>query len=517
MAAVPGALRDSMAPLRRAPFVGQISLVAAAYFVAAKLSLLLAIPPGYATAVWPPSGIAVAAMLLLGSRAWPGVWAGAALVNFTVETSVIPAVAIGCGNSLEALIAAALIRRQIGVLYEFESGEDVVRFVAIAASSAIIGATIGGSTIALHDQATQAEFAQNWWTWWAGDAAGIILVTPLILSWSVREPRVWTRRKMFEAAAFGLTLLVAALLIFGGDSGSFTVLPLVFMIPPIIIWAAFRLGQREVTLASVAACSVAIWYTVKGRGPFALASLNETLLLLLAFVSTVVMTGLVLSAVVAQRSRATEALQRALRDLAEQAIRDPMTGLYNRRFLREFLARELMRAQRAGIGLAVIMMDLDHFKRVNDSFGHDAGDLVLTRSRGDAQEIDPRQRHGLPVRRRGIRPGPDRRNERERGAPVRGDPRGDKPARPELPGQSARQPHGIVRRRIVPGSRRGRRRPGQRVGRGALRGEICGAQSHRHVLVAKIGSGAAGSRRGPRRRSDHRRLSVIGTLFFVPA
>ncbi len=276
------------------------------------------------------------------------------------------------------MTAAALIRRQIGVLYEFESGEDVVKFVAIAASSAIIAATIGVATIAIHDPMTAAEFAQNWWTWWEGDTAGIILVTPLILSWSVREPAVWTTRRRIEAAALGLTLLIAARLVFGGDSGAFTVLPLVFMIPPIIIWAAFRLGQREVTLASVAACSVAIWYTIQGRGPFALASLNETLLLLLAFVSTVVMTGLVLSAVVAQRSRATEALQRALDDLAEQAIRDPMTGLYNRRFLREFLARELLRAKRGGIGLAVIMMDLDHFKRVNDSFGHDAGDLVLT-------------------------------------------------------------------------------------------------------------------------------------------
>ena len=377
MAAVPDALRDSVAPLRRAPYVGQLGLVAAAYFVAAKLSLLLAIPPGYATAVWPPSGIAVAAMLLLGNRVWPGVWIGAALVNFTVETSVLPAVAIGCGNSLEALIAAVLVRRQIGILYEFESGEDVVRFVAIAASSAFVAATIGAGMVSLHDAVTPAEFAQNWWTWWEGDTAGIILVTPLILSWSVREPRAWTSRKKIEATAFAVTLLVAARLVFGGDSGTFTVLPLVFLIPPIIIWAAFRLGQREVTLASVAACSVAIWYTIQGRGPFALASLNETLLLLLAFVSTVVMTGLVLSAVVAQRSRATEALLRATRDLAEQAIRDPMTGLYNRRFLREFLARELMRARRANLGLAVIMMDLDHFKRVNDSFGHDAGDLVL--------------------------------------------------------------------------------------------------------------------------------------------
>jgi diguanylate cyclase (GGDEF)-like protein len=86
---------------------------------------------------------------------------------------------------------------------------------------------------------------------------------------------------------------------------------------------------------------------------------------------------LVLTAVVRQRSRVNEALQEALRELAEQAIRDPMTGLYNRRFLREFLGRELIRARRAGTGLAAIMMDLDHFKRINDSFGHEAGDLVL--------------------------------------------------------------------------------------------------------------------------------------------
>jgi hypothetical protein len=248
-------------------------------------------PAGYATAVWPPSGIAVAALLLLGNRAWPGVWAGAALVNFTVETSIFPAVAIGCGNSLEALTAAMLVRRQIGVLYEFESGEDVVRFVAIAASSAIIGATIGVSTIALHDPVAPAEFAAELVDLVGGrrrrhhsrHAAHSELERARAARVDVAKDgrgsgiridasrcrRLFLRRRQrrFHRAAARL------------------------LIPPIIIWAAFRLGQREVTLASVAACSVAIWYTVKGRGPFALASLNETLLLLLAFVSTVVMTG----------------------------------------------------------------------------------------------------------------------------------------------------------------------------------------------------------------------------------
>src|SRR5258706_9826035 len=106
-------VHDPVVSVRRVPVWAQAGLLAAVYFAAAKLSLLLAIPPGYATAVWPPSGIAVAAILLLGNRIWPGVWMGAALVNFTVDASIFPAVLIGCGNALEALVGATLIRRQI--------------------------------------------------------------------------------------------------------------------------------------------------------------------------------------------------------------------------------------------------------------------------------------------------------------------------------------------------------------------------------------------------------------------
>src|SRR5881394_4393780 len=91
------------------------ALIAAVYFIAAKLSLPLAIPPGYATAVWPPSGIALAAVLVLGPSVWPGIWLGAALVNGTVEASWLAAAIIATGNTLEALVGAALIRRDIGV------------------------------------------------------------------------------------------------------------------------------------------------------------------------------------------------------------------------------------------------------------------------------------------------------------------------------------------------------------------------------------------------------------------
>src|SRR6186713_3344507 len=107
--AIVGARLHLMTTIRRLPLAAQVGLLAIVYFVAAKLSLALAIPPGYATAVWPPSGVAVAAVLMLGNRVWPGVWLGAAAVNFTINSSAFAAVAIGTGNTLEALAAAILI------------------------------------------------------------------------------------------------------------------------------------------------------------------------------------------------------------------------------------------------------------------------------------------------------------------------------------------------------------------------------------------------------------------------
>ncbi len=130
-------------------YVVQVGVLAALYFAVAKISLLLAIPPGYATAVWPPSGLAVAAVLLAGNRMWPGIWLGAALANLAVQASGVAALLIGTGNALEALVGAALIRRLIGIPTRFESGEDVFKFVAAAAVASTVAATIGVSAIAL--------------------------------------------------------------------------------------------------------------------------------------------------------------------------------------------------------------------------------------------------------------------------------------------------------------------------------------------------------------------------------
>ena len=380
MAARTSDRRGTIAWIGRLSRPGQILLLTAIYFATAKLALLLAIPPGYATAVWPPSGIALASLILLGPRVWPGVWLGATLVNLTVASYPGTALIIGSGNTLECLAGAVLVRHLIGVPRRFERGRDVVIFAAVAAASCTIAATVGVTALAIRDAVEWTEFSRNWWTWWQGDVTGILIVAPLILNWSLRRSAPWTSAKKAEAAGFALLLLAVTFLTFhhrdaaGSPASSYS---LTFAILPFMIWAALRFSQRVVTTAIATSCAFAVYYTVHDLYTFPQSSLNESLLTLLAFISTVVVTGLVLSAVMEERKRVMDRLARALDVLREEAMTDPLTGLYNRRFLVEFLQREWIRARRRDGSLGVIMIDLDHFKRINDTFGHPAGDYVL--------------------------------------------------------------------------------------------------------------------------------------------
>ena len=369
---------EAAGPLRRLPYLAQVTLVGVVYFAAAKFALSFALSPGYATAIWPPSGIALAALLLLGNRVWPGVWLGAALVNFTVNYSPVVPLTIATGNTLEALAGAILVRRYIvGLTCRFEQAPDVFKFVAVAALSGVIAATIGVSSLVLSGSASWPEFLPNWLTWWQGDVAGIIIVTPLILSWSIPQPVNWSQWRLIELSIFLLLLWGVTNLVFG-PVPEWLPVSLTFLILPLIIWAAYRFTQREVTTAIAVVSALAIWNTLDGSGPFQSSSPNTSLLMLLAFISILVVTGLLLNAVEGERKRAIQDLQRELRGVQDAAITDPLTGLANRRYLWHFLPYELLRIERRQSSLAVIMIDLDHFKRVNDTHGHDAGDLVLT-------------------------------------------------------------------------------------------------------------------------------------------
>ena len=182
-------------------------LVAIGYYLSGRLGLLLAIPPGYATAVWPASGIALAAVVLLGSRAALGVFAGSFAVNIAngLDTSSFSAllhalpvpVAIGAGAAVQALVGAHLIQRFIGYHNLLTQELQVVWMLALGAPLAcLINASIGVGTLHLAGLIPSDNLLFNWWTWWVGDSIGVLVFAPLVLIWSLKDGRRWRRQQL---------------------------------------------------------------------------------------------------------------------------------------------------------------------------------------------------------------------------------------------------------------------------------------------------------------------------------
>ena len=212
--------------------------------------------------------MALAAVLLAGNRVWPGIWLGAAAVNFTVQASTVSAAIIGTGNTLEALAGAALIRYYIGIPRNFERSEDVFKFVFLAAAASVVAATVGVASIAMQGAIALSDLATNWWTWWQGDTSAIIVITPLLLCWTARNAPTWPASKKIEAVAVTVALAIVGYGVFGSGAATHDIHALPFVTLPIIVWAAFRFDQRGVTAAIAGLCAVAISYTVVGQGPF---------------------------------------------------------------------------------------------------------------------------------------------------------------------------------------------------------------------------------------------------------
>ena len=348
--------------------------LAAVYFAAAKLGLLLAFVNPSATPVWPPTGIALAAFLIFGARVWPAIFAAAFLANLTTAGSVLTSVGIAGGNTLEGLLGAYLVRRFAAGRQAFGRPRNAFRFAVLAGAVAtVVSATCGVTSLALGGFAAWADFWRIWVTWWLGDAAGALVIAPVLLLW-IENPRVqWTRQQTAEAAALVVCLVLVGQLVFGGDfPADIQNYPLEFLCIPILLWAAFRFGARETATATLLLSVIAISGTLRGYGPFARATRNESLLLLQAFIAVIAVTKLIVAAIVAERRR----MEGHLRDLA---VSDPLTGLANYRQLMVALESEIRRSQRSQRGFAVLLLDVDGLKKINDRHGHLVGSRALCR------------------------------------------------------------------------------------------------------------------------------------------
>lgn len=294
----------------------QSAALAALYFATAKLTLLLAVPPGYATPVWPAAGLALAALMRGGLTLWPAVFVAAAAVNYTVQGSVAAALAIGAGNSLEALTGAMLARRFFGPGSDpFANPGQVFAFFGIALACAVVAASAGIGTLLALEVMPRGLAALNWATWWLGDATGMLIVAPLVLAWTARDTSGSAGR--LEVAAFAAALVCALALLYVNWNPGEQSLPLVFIVLPLMAWAALRLGVRGVATGCAGIAVVTVWQASRGGGPFASMDVTRTLLLLQTFLGTLAVTGLALAVAMRALQRTGERLRRAREELEQ--------------------------------------------------------------------------------------------------------------------------------------------------------------------------------------------------------
>jgi diguanylate cyclase (GGDEF)-like protein len=347
--------------------------LAAVYYFAAKLGLRFAYINSSVTTIWPPAGIALAAFVLFGYRVWPAILGAAFLANFTTTGFLPSSISIAVGNTAEGLLAAYLVNRFARGGRVFDRVRDILRFTLLAALvSTTLAASIGVVSLALSGLVSWGDAPRVWLTWWLGDAVGDIVVAPALILWiGVKPAPNWRRERTLEAIALAAATILVTWALFGGVFPS-RHYPLTVLLWPVMIWVAFRFGPREAATAMLLVSFIAIWRTLHGVGPFSVYGANESLVLLQVWTGITAVTSLVLAAVVA----AQRDIQGTWRELA---VTDPLTGLANHRQLVQSLEAEIKRSRRTAQPLAVVLLDLDGLKQINDRHGHLAGSLAIRR------------------------------------------------------------------------------------------------------------------------------------------
>ena len=286
--------------------LARLALLAGVYFAVAKVGLILAFVHASSTTVWPPTGLALAANLVLGYWVWPGVLVGAFLANVTTGGDIASSAGVAMGNTLEGFVGAYLVNRFARGRHAFERPQDMLQFAVLAGMvSTAVSATFGVTSLSLAGIARWADYGSIWLTWWLGDAGGALIVAPLLILW-IGRPRVQVGSRRFLEAVFMLAcVVVIAQVVFGGWlPARFRNYPIAFLCVPFLVLIAYRFGQRETATAAFVLSGLATWGTLRGFGPFTLAMPNESLLLLQGFMVVTTVTAMVLAAAVAENRRA---------------------------------------------------------------------------------------------------------------------------------------------------------------------------------------------------------------------
>jgi signal transduction histidine kinase len=309
-------------PIKVLSYLGALLALAVLYAGAARAGLTLDAIAGFATLVWAPTGIALAALLLYGYGLWPAVFVGALVANLWTGAPVLAALGVAAGNTLEAVAGAFVLRRIPGFRLGLDRLEDAASFIVLAAGlCTTISATMGVASLALAGTIIPSQIALAWRAWWLGDLIGALVIAPLLLVLLSERGLEVRPRRVAEGAVLIVILVSVGAYIFGGAPSLGTVsLEQTYLVFPALIFAALRFGQRGAVVAVFITTAIAVWATVAGHGPFAKPVLHQGLFALQTFMAVVTATFLLFGASAAERQRSEDWLRRA-REIAEDSNR----------------------------------------------------------------------------------------------------------------------------------------------------------------------------------------------------
>ncbi|XVS62431.1 MASE1 domain-containing protein [Actinosynnema sp. CA-299493] len=291
-----------------------VVLVAACYYAGALVGLLQALVNDQVTPLWPPTGVAVLALLLCGLKMWPGIALGAFVANTTLA-DLDATVLITAGNTIAPLVAYLLLRRA-GFRLEMDRTRDALALVLLGGLVGMaVSATFGAGTLLVTGVIDGALFWSTWTVWWTGDALGVLVFVPIVLAFRSFRPRGHTAPRWVEAA--GLTASTAAVMAVASTND----LRLMYLVFPFLIWAALRFQHLGTAPCALIATTLAARGAARSTGPFADLELPVRMVTLQAFNGTAVLTALLLSTVISERNAARAAIERTVTQLADVVAR----------------------------------------------------------------------------------------------------------------------------------------------------------------------------------------------------
>jgi signal transduction histidine kinase len=303
----------------------------AIYVATAKLGLTFDALAGVATTVWPPTGVAIAAMCLGGRRLWPAVFLAAFTVNASTGIPLWATLIIATGNTLEGVVAGEMLRRW-GWRRAMNRVHDVFPLGVTALVATTVSATLGTIAVWLAHIPIKDGYGLFWMVWWVGDVLGALLIAPAVFAWWNDWHLSRNLGRWIEAAILGVALVLIGSALFY-DSFPHKVVRLArgtYSMWPVLIWAVVRFRQRGVTAALLIVSVVAISGTATGHGIFAgglqAPTPHERLFRVQCFMAVTAVSMMTLAAALAERRHAILARDEFI-SIASHELKTPLTAL----------------------------------------------------------------------------------------------------------------------------------------------------------------------------------------------